>query len=350
MALDLAWLTSAIELQLQAQPFSGVVSVSRKTETLFAQAYGFANRAEAILNRVNTRFGTASGSKTFTGVAVCQLVDQGLIAFDTRLKDCLDIEFPHFAPDITVHHLLTHTSGIPDYFDEEIMPDEAFELLWHTRPMYTIRTPRDLLPMFQDGPMKFAPGTRFAYSNAGFVVLGLIIEQQTGMSFTDYVGQRVFAPAGMTDSGYFALDRLPGRTAYGYLEEDGGVWRTNLYTIPIGGQPDGGAFVTAPDMAKFWDALTGYKLLSPTVTRQMLHRHTVVEAGKDDRYYGYGVWIRMQVDRISHYYALGSDPGVAFVSALFPEDDVIMTILGNVEDPVWSLYGRLIDEMAAQLK
>jgi CubicO group peptidase (beta-lactamase class C family) len=178
-------------------------------------------------------------------------------------------------------------------------------------------------------------------------VLGLIVEQQTGMRFTEYVEQHVFAPAGMRDSGYFALDRLPERTAYGYVEEVDGVWRTNIYTIPIVGQPDGGAFVTAPDMAKFWDALVGHRLLSPEMTRQMLRRH--VPAGRDDRYYGYGVWIGGQAGQM-HYRALGGDPGVAFVSTLFPERDITATVIGNIETPAWAMYravqGELMDQFA----
>ena len=179
MAIDTARIGEVITEQTEKSLFSGAVLIQEKGEAVFAGGYGFANKAEAIPNTIDTRFGIASGCKIFTAVSVCQLIEKGLISFDTPLKDCLDVSFPEFDPRITVHHLLTHSSGIPDYFDEEVMEDEEFEEVWQARPMYNIRTPRDFLPMFQHQTMKFAPGTRFSYSNAGFIVLGLIVEQQS---------------------------------------------------------------------------------------------------------------------------------------------------------------------------
>ena len=119
MAIDIAKLDESIARQNDKMPFSGVVLVREKGKTVFAKGYGFANRAESIPNTINTRFGMASGAKTFTAVAICQLVERKLISFDTRLRDCRGISFPEFDPAITVHHLLTHSSGMPDYFDEE---------------------------------------------------------------------------------------------------------------------------------------------------------------------------------------------------------------------------------------
>src|SRR5690606_18248653 len=142
--------------------------------------------------------------------------------------------------------LLTHTSGIPDYFDEQVMDD--FEDLWRRQPMYLMQTASDFIPLFKEQPMMFQPGERFHYNNAGFIALGLIVEQLTGSEFTDVVQERIFGPANMLNSGYFRLDRLPGQTAFGYIEEEG-AWRTNHYAIPIRGGADGGAYVTAGDMA-----------------------------------------------------------------------------------------------------
>src|SRR5699024_1441931 len=117
--------------------FSGAYYAESINEVLTG-SNGFANRSEEITNKVNTKFSIASGSKIFTAVAVCMLVEEGKISFDSKLKDCLDVEFPYFDGGITIHHLLTHTSGVQDYFNEDIMDD--FELLWRTRPMYHVRS------------------------------------------------------------------------------------------------------------------------------------------------------------------------------------------------------------------
>ena len=202
MPLDGAAIRAAIEAASPADdPFSGVVRVQEGDTVVFQKGYGLANRADGIPNTATTRFGMASGCKIFTAVAVLQLVQAGKLALETRLSACLDVDFPHFDPDVTVLHLLTHTSGVPDYCDEEL--GEDFEALWLERPSYSMRAPRDFLPLFQNRAMKFRPGERFSYSNAGFILLGLIAEQTAGQPFTDLITERVLTPAGMADSGYF---------------------------------------------------------------------------------------------------------------------------------------------------
>lgn len=181
--------------------FSGVVYVKDREQVLLKKAYGYADRAEKRLNTYNTRFGTASGSKLFTAVAVCQLVEKGQLEFDTPLADCLAIEFPYFDKDVTIHHLLTHTSGLPDYFDEEVMED--YEDLWTDVPVYKIETLKDFLPLFQKKPMNGGPGERFHYNNAAYILLGLIIEQQTGEAYTDYVQSEILSAAGCMTPGIF---------------------------------------------------------------------------------------------------------------------------------------------------
>lgn len=317
-------------------PFTGVVMVRRGTEIVFGEGYGFANRAERLPNTLHTRFGMASGSKAFTAVAVCRLVEEGRLSFDSRLQEILPDDFPCFDPGITVHHLLTHTSGAPDYFDEEVMDD--FAALWETLPVYTLHGPREVLPLFRHLPMKSAPGGRFSYNNAGFVLLGLIIETVTGGSFRDYIAELVLKPAGMADSGYFAMHALPDRTAYGYIGEEDGGWRTNVFAVPYVGQPDGGAFTTAPDMARFWDALLGHRLLSPETTSSMLS----IKATEDDGVgYGYGVWLLGGVDDVTAYYLMGEDPGVSLFSRIYPGRDLLLTVIGNTDSAAWPVARAL---------
>ncbi|WP_199621295.1 serine hydrolase domain-containing protein [Paenibacillus alkalitolerans] len=322
---------------VEDNPFSGAVLFKNNGNT-FEQGYGYANRSERIQNTVYTRFGIASGCKIFTAVAISQLVQSGAITFDTLLKDCVNIPFPNFDPNITIHQLLTHSSGIPDYFDEEIM--DKFEELWKSTPMYSIQSPRDFFPMFQNNQMKYVPGEKFSYSNSGYILLGLIIEEVTGIDFTTYVESNIFQRCGMTYSGYFSMDRLPERTALGYIDSDSS-WRTNVYSVPIKGGPDGGAFTTVHDLANFWDALFSNDLLSPEYTALLLTPHI---KNTDHIYYGYGVWIQILNDKVFKYYVMGSDPGVSMQSSVYANQNSQAHIIGNTNKGTWKISGK-IDEL-----
>ncbi len=317
---------------MKDETFSGSVMITKGSRPLVKTALGFANRADAMQNTIDTRFGIASGCKLFTAIAICQLAEQGKISFDSMLKDCLDIKFAGFDETITLHHLLIHSAGVPDYFDEEIMDD--FEDLWKQTPMYLLRKLEDFLPMFQDGKMMFPPGEKFHYNNAGYILLGLIIEQQTGLTFQEYVEREIFEPCGMERSGYFALDRLPGNTAYGYIEMGGGSYKTNIYSIPARGGADGGAFVTAPDMVKLWDGLLDYKLLSEEYTRLLMTPHIRVKEGVS---YGYGMWLNDRDGSICKYHVMGYDPGVNFHSAYYPDGDARVVIASNMSSGAFAV-------------
>ncbi|CAG9607783.1 serine hydrolase domain-containing protein [Pseudoneobacillus rhizosphaerae] len=313
-----------IDKLIEETQFSGAISIKKDHTVIMEAAAGYSNRSDEQLNRIDTRFGIASGCKLFTAVAIAQLVESGKISFDTKMKDCLDVEFPHYDENVTIHHLLTHSSGIADYFDEDIMDD--FEELWKHTPMYLLKSLKDFLPLFQNEKMKFKPGEKFHYNNAGFIVLGLIVEQQTGLPFTDYVEKNIFQRCGMKDSGYFSLDQLPKNAALGYIDHEDGTWKVNTYSIPIKGGSDGGAYVTAPDMIRFWEALMSYQLLSEDSTNILLTPHIGV---KQDVEYGYGIWINKRNNRIFKYHVMGYDPGVCFHSAVYPELGLKVTIPSN---------------------
>jgi CubicO group peptidase (beta-lactamase class C family) len=318
--------------------FSGVVAVRKAGTPLFGAAYGYANRSDELPNILETRFGIASGTKLLTGVAICQLVEQGKLSFETRLSEVLDFPFPNFDPAVNMHHLLTHTSGVPDYFDEETQDD--YGALWKERPNYSMISPRDFLPMFQNLPMKFPPSEKFQYNNGAFVLLGLIIEAVTGQGYTDYIEQHILQVAGMADSGFFPLNQLPARTALGYLPMENGTWRSNIYETPIIGGADGGIFVTAGDVGRFWDALFKHRLLSPAMTSQYLTPHAI----EDETYaYGYGIWIVREGEKILRYAGVGADPGVSFASTVFPEQELEITAISNLDDGVWDVYEALTD-------
>jgi CubicO group peptidase (beta-lactamase class C family) len=337
--VNAAQLERCVEDQIEPEPFSGVIHLAREGEVLWSHACGLALRSESIPNRIDTRFQMASGCKIFTAVAICRLVERGQLGFDTRLGDGLDVEFPNFAPEITIRHLLTHSSGITSYFEEDVNPD--YEALWQDTPPHSMRSPRDFLPLFAHQAMKFTPGARFDYNDGGYILLGLVVESLSGERFTDYVAENVFVPAGMTDSGYFFSDRLPERTARAYIRNADGTWRTNVFAVPIVGGPDGGAYTTVSDMVRFWRALRGNKLLRADATRELLRPQIAVSDEFPEDHYGHGVWIEGSAGQTHKFFVEGSDPGVAFRSAVYPEQDTVLTVIGNTGAALWPLYRRL---------
>jgi CubicO group peptidase (beta-lactamase class C family) len=201
-----------------------------------------------------------------------------------------------------------------------------------------MRRPADFLPMFADLPQKFPAGERFAYSNAAFILLGLAIEAASGEAYADYVGEHVLGPAGMTDTGFFALDDLPARVALGYLDATSN--RTNAFSIPVVGGPDGGMFTTAEDLERFWRALVGGRLLTPETTATMLATHATTGDGQPTERYGYGVWIGGS-DDAPRYVNVGEDPGASMVSWIDPTTGLVLSVLGNTDSAAWPTHRAL---------
>ena len=332
-------LTKTLDTLVEEQAFSGVIAIRRQGTVLYERAAGYADRSNKIANTLDTRFGIASGTKFFTALAIGKLIEAQKLAFDTRLKDCVALNFPHYAPEITIRHLLTHTSGVPDYLDEEKIED--FDNFALSIPVYNLHGPRDYLPMFPDEPMKFAPGARFAYSNGGYILLGVVIEALTGQKYQDFVEQTIFKAIGMDQSGYFAMNRLPENTALGYVEDAAG-WRTNIYNLPIVGASDGGAFTTAHDVEILWKAFWGNAILPKALVDSYTQPFIKGSTQRDDIFYGHGIWMRAGAGGNREEYITGSDAGVSFRSIVNRADDLQITVLSNTSDGAWPIL-RAID-------
>ena len=255
--------------------------------------------------------------------------------------------------DVTVHHLLCHTSGIADYAEEdEDTPGyvEDYAALWRDLPCYRVERPADFLPLFGDRPPYRPPGERYQYSNAGFVLLGLVLEDVTGRAYTDVVQERVLDRAGMRASGFLRLDEANPDVAVGYLPRsapDGGAaegperpWRTNVHSIPVVGGPDGGAFATARDLDRFLLAYDDGTLLGD-LRDVALHPHVDMD-GTDGFRSGYGVHLYPD-GRYGHG---GGDPGVEVLIHRWPADDLDLVVLCNGE----GLAGPVRDETVAALR
>ena len=268
---------------------SGCCLVTRGGDTLFEASWGFADHAAQVPNSRATRFGLASLTKMFTAVVVATLVRDGRLSFETPVVDVLPAHLrPRtLAAAVSVHHLLCHTSGIADYAEEdEDSPGyvEDYSALWTERPSYRIERPADFLSLFADLPAYRPPGQSFQYSNAGYILLGLVIEQVAGTSYPEAVQARVFEPAGMTASGFFRLDEAVPNVASGYLSLTS-PRRTNIYSIPVVGGSDGGAMSTTGDLNRFLHAYADGTLLGD-LTDVMLRPHADAPDGFSE---GYGV-------------------------------------------------------------
>jgi CubicO group peptidase (beta-lactamase class C family) len=327
-----AHLIAELDSSIETHGFSGVVSIRQRGHVLYERATGLADRSNHIQNTVGTRFGIASGTKFFTALAIGKLIAAQKLTFTTKLKDCLALNFPHYSPDITIQHLLTHTSGIPDYYDEEKVSD--FDHFTVSRPWYELKGPRDYLAVLPNEPMKFMPGTRFSYSNSGYILLGMVIEELTGLKYQDYVEQSMFKAVGMHQSGYFAFNQLPEKTALGYIEEAGG-WRTNIYNLPIIGASDGGAYTTIEDLATLWKAFWENKILPRELVEIYATPYVKAESEGEHTYYGHGLWIDQAEEGLPEVYITGCDAGVSFWSSVQRDDDLQVTVISNTTDGVW---------------
>ena len=324
-------LATLLDAAVDEHRFSGVIDIRHGGVALYAKAAGLADRSRQIPNTLDTRFGIASGTKFLTALAIGKLIENGKLSFATPVRDCIAIDFPRYSPEITIRHLLTHTSGIPDYYDEEKVTD--YDHFTVAIPWSELRGPRDYLPVFPDEDMKFTPGERFAYSNGGYILLGVVIEELTGQRYQEFVAQAILEPAGMHASGFFPLNQLPERTALGYIEANGS-WRTNVDALPVIGASDGGMFTTVEDLSTLWAAFWRHEILPQDLAE--IFSSPYVPAGKPHTYYGHGLWVREQPGRRA-VYVTGCDAGVSFKSTVDRDRDLLITVISNTTDGAWPM-------------
>jgi CubicO group peptidase (beta-lactamase class C family) len=219
-----------------ADEFSGVLVIARDGEVVAEAASGFADRAAGRKATVDTRYATASVTKMFTAAAVARLADRGLVAFDAAVRDVLPRDWYPDALDetATVHNLLTHTSNLSEYVPDE---DPTTPDLWQALGTPAMRRATDFLPILAALPQGSPPGPTATYCNAGYLVLGLVLEATTGVPFATTIEKEVFQVCGMADSAFQPFDELGEDTAVGYLPLDAEdrSWRTNEDLLPFAG-------------------------------------------------------------------------------------------------------------------
>jgi CubicO group peptidase (beta-lactamase class C family) len=329
-------LSEAVDAIAVATGFAGVVSVDRDGEIEFARAYGLACRANQVPNTTDTRFAIASGVKGLTALTVVSLIERDALRLSTTARSVLGTDLPLIGADVTVEQLLAHRSGIGDYLDEEAGQDITDYTL--TVPAQELANTEQYLAVLAGHPAKFAPGERFSYCNAGYVVLALIAERVSGMPFPELLRDRVAIPAGMRDTEFLRSDELPGRTATGYLPIEGRS-RTNVFHLPVLGSGDGGIYSTAADISAFWQSLFAERIVSWPWVAEMVRPRSEVPA--EHKRYGLGFWLHQSTDTVM---LEGYDAGVSFRTVHDPASHLTHTVISNSSDGTWPITARL-DEL-----
>jgi CubicO group peptidase (beta-lactamase class C family) len=308
--------------QAIANGFSGVVLVARDGKPVLERTAGLAHRGFGVANRIDTKFNLGSINKTFTRLAIAQLMQAGKLSLDDTLGRHLP-DFPNqeAAAKVTIAHLVDMKSGLGDFFGAE------FDAVSKSR----VRTLSDYLPFFVKKPLAFEPGTSRAYSNGGYVTLGLIIEKVTGMVYHDYVRENIFKPAGMNDTDAYPLDATTPNLAVGYTKS--GV--SNIYSLPARGSSAGGGYSTAPDLLRYAEAVMANRLASPAHTAWYLGGERP-EAGAQKASDNASRQTRGGLG------IAGGSPGVNGALEVNAADRVVIVVLANQDPPMAENLARKI--------
>jgi len=303
--------------------FAGAVLIAKDGAPVHVVAHGLARRSPDVPNQTDTKYNLGSMDKMFTAVAILQLVERGRLSLDGRISDYWpDYPNQEVAGKVTIHHLLVHTSGMGDCFEGDFF----------TTPKDQLRTLEGYLPLFVDDPLQFEPGTQFAYSNEGYIVLGSIIEKVTGQSYWDYVRENIYRPSGMSQTAAYELDAEVPNRAIGYTTQDAqgnetGTLADNTPLMPIKGTSAGGGYSTVEDLLNFSNALLGYRLLGPESTELLLAGKVEVREGSR---YAYGFFDRTIGGQrvVGHG---GGAPGVCTFMYVFLDSGYTVIVLSNTD-------------------
>ncbi len=307
----------------QTQGFSGVVLIARDGRILFARPYGMANIELDVPNTLDTKFRLASITKQFTAAAILMLQERGKLSVNdtlcTYLRDC-----PETWKTITIHHLLSHSSGI--YSFTESSDNDRYDPL----PMPVL----DTVARFKDKPLDFAPGTAFHYSDSGYLLLGYVIEQASGKKYEDFLKENIYEPLHMENSGYDHPWLILKHRAQGYAQRNGTTVNAAYMQMdtPFGG---GSQYSTVGDLLLWDQALYGEKLLSRNSLIAMFNPNPVQVPpewllGKKGGY-GYGWMIEELFGRKLHVHG-GLINGFSSIIMRYPEDRTLVVVLRNQEE------------------
>lgn len=294
--------------------FTGVVLIAREGEAIFAKGYGFANAEWRVPNGTKTKFRLGSITKQFTATLVMQLQQARKLSVQDAICKYLE-PCPESWEPITIHHLLSHTSGIPSYTDDPS----------YVKDMGLAKTREDIVATFRDKPLEFTPGEEFRYSNSGYFLLGVIVERVAGKSYEGALKDMILAPLGMDDSGYDRHDTVLAQRASGYRPEGDGL--ANAEYLDMSWPYAAGAmYSTVEDLLK-WDKALYEDVVLP---RSALETMWTPNKGR----YGYGWQIAtpspITANRSAVYHGGGIN-GFATTILRYTQERITVVVLANLE-------------------
>ena len=296
--------------------FMGSVLVAKEGKPVFNRGYGMADLEWSVPNSPTTRFNIASMTKQFTAAAILLLEDRGKLKTEDLVKKYLPAASASW-DNITIYHLLTHTSGISD--------DAA---------KYVPGTPDKL--EFNEMPLNFQPGERWAYSNLGYIVLGYLLERISGQTYLEFIERNIFKPLGMNDSGMFSFGTVIPRRASGYWPRSNGIENADHFDARLGFSA-GSLYSTTEDLLRWENGLFGGRLLSPASL------HKMITPFKSD--YGCGLYIK----RVNSHLMIqhdGNNIGFNSDMAYYPEERIAVIVLANLNGTVTSEIARALAAVA----
>ena len=319
-AQDAARMEQIVQSYVDAGSFMGTVLVARGDTVVMSKAYGSANLEWKIPNTTTTKFRLGSVTKQFTAASILLLEERGKLSIADPVSKYLS-NAPAAWEKITLHHLLTHTSGVPNFTNFPAY--RTFQL--------STTTPDKTIALFRDKPLDFAPGEKWNYSNSGYILLGAIIEKVSGVSYERFVTDNIFTPLGMKDSGYDSNSRIIERRATGYAPSPNGPVNSGFIdmSVPHGA---GALYSTTEDLLRWQRGLIGHKVISAASLQKMM---TPV---KND--YGFGVFVATPNNRKMMQHG-GGIQGFNTDLRYFPETSITVVVLSNLNGPASAIGEKL---------
>jgi len=315
--------------------FSGAILIAKDGKTIFNKAVGDASKSYHFKNKTDTKFNIASVGKIFTGLAVIQLAEQGKLSYDDTVDKYIGAEWlkPDVASKIQIKHLLTHTSGLGDYFKDAYAQN--------TIPFF--RNLNDYKLLLADDELEFKPGTKFSYSNSGMLILGVIIEKVSGGSYFNCLDKFIFQPAGMNNTGAFYKDRPVENRATGYTkiyENNEVTFDNHQFTRIIRGSPSGGVYSTVEDLLKFDVALRTDKLISAENKELIFEGRPELNAG----FHSYALFIENTgAGKMATH--KGDGNGVSAQFSMYLDNGYTFAVLSNYSRPAANIVADIISAL-----
>jgi CubicO group peptidase (beta-lactamase class C family) len=321
-------LETFLEKRVELDEFSGAVLVAKDGKVSFKKAYGLANKRYNVPNQTDTKFNIGSINKIFTKVGILQLAERGKVSLNGHMGQYCPGFPQNVASKVAIHHLLNHTSGMGHYWNEKFETSKS-----------RLRRVDDFLELFREEPLAFEPGEKSQYSNAGYVVLGKIIEVVSGQDYFDYVRERIYKPAGMDSTDHYEMDVPTPNLAIGYtrLDDEGqlqeGPRVENTFRIGVKGSPAGGGYSTVDDLHGFCIALHNHKLIGPEYTELALWHTSARREKAKSKVFGHA----------------GGGPGIGSIFEMYLDLGYVSVILSNYDpDCMWPVQKQIRDIIIKQ--